>query len=120
LEAEADAGENGEGEERLEGGGEGEESSASQLIELEDRIFDLLRVLGEDVNTQRELDAGLRKVVLGAAAEKKWCGEFWSEGERTLMGKFCGFVEGRLGVLEGAYGRVEMWVRRMEGVERGV
>ena len=95
-----------------------DEEAASQLIEVEDRIFDLLRVLGEDVDMQRELDAGLRKMVVGAAGRRSGGGVM--VGEKILMDRFCWFVEGRLGVLEGGYGRVEMWGRRMEGVERGV
>jgi hypothetical protein len=107
----------GEGEETSEAEGEKEQSPPSPLIPLEDRLFDLLRILAEDVTTQWELDTSLKKLILGAAADKKWYG---SEGEMALMGKFCGFVEGRLGVIEGAYAGLELWVGRMEGVERGV
>jgi hypothetical protein len=107
------------------GGGEGSEGSdgespASPLIELEDRIFDLLKILAGDVDMQRDLDAGLRKLVIGKAGEKMWCGGSNGGEEKTQMDRFCAFVEGRLGCLEGAYGRLEVLGGRMRGVERGV
>jgi hypothetical protein len=82
---------------------------------VEDNIFDLLSLLGEDLKTQRELDDALTRGILRAATEKRWVG---SAGEKTILRKFCRFVEGRVGVLDACYGKVGGFVRRMERVER--
>ena len=104
-------------------GGEGSERGeryGSRLIELEDRIFDLLKILAGDVDMQRELDAGLKTLVIGKAGEKMWIGGSNGGGEKIQMDRFCKFVEGRLGLMEGGYGRLLMLGGRMRGVERGV
>jgi hypothetical protein len=95
---------------------ETEAAAESGMVELEDNIFDLLTLLREDLKTQRELDRHLHDTLLEAAREKKWAG---SPGERSLMRKFVGFVEGRMGALGVTYGKLEGLVGRMEGVERG-
>ena len=91
-------------------------AAESGMLEVEDNIFDLLALLKEDLKTQRELDRHLHDTLLEAAREKKWAG---SAGERSLMRKFVGFVEGRMGALGTTYGKLEGLVGRMEGVERG-
>jgi hypothetical protein len=91
-------------------------AAESGMLEVEDNIFDLLALLKEDLKTQRELDRHLHDTLLEAAREKKWAG---SPGERSLMRKFVGFVEGRMGALGVTYGKLEGLVGRMEGVERG-
>jgi hypothetical protein len=96
---------------------EPETGAESSMVEVEDNIFDLLALLKEDLKTQRELDRHLHDTLLEAAREKRWAG---SAGERSLMRKFVGFVEGRMGALGVAYGRLEGLVGRMEGVESGV
>jgi hypothetical protein len=95
---------------------ETEAGAESGMVEVEDNIFDLLALLKEDLKTQRELDRHLHDTLLDAAREKKWAG---SPGERSLMRKFVGFVEGRMGALGTTYGRLEGLVGKMEGVERG-
>lgn len=95
---------------------ETEAAAESGMLEVEDNIFDLLALLKEDLKTQRELDRHLHDPLLEAAREKKWAG---SPGERSLMRKFVGFVEGRMGALGVTYGKLEGLVGRMEGVERG-
>jgi hypothetical protein len=93
----------------------GKENGEGGEIEVEDGILDLLGLLGEDLRTQRELDRGLKVAVLGACGEKRWGG---SENERIMVGRFTLFIEGRLGVLEGCYGRVEKVVERMNDIIR--
>ncbi len=68
-----------------------------------ERIQELVGILREDLNTQRELDGAFRMGVLGK------CGERWggSENEKIMIQRFVIFVEGRLRVLEGCYGRIE-------------
>ena len=95
---------------------ETEAAAESGMVEVEDNIFDLLALLREDLKTQRELDRHLHDTLLEAAREKNWAG---SPGERSLMRKFVGFVEGRMGALGVTYGKLEGLVGRMEGVERG-
>jgi len=95
---------------------ETEAAAESGMLEVEDNIFDLLALLREDLKTQRELDRHLHDTLLEAAREKNWAG---SPGERSLMRKFVGFVEGRMGALGTTYGKLEGLVGRMEGVERG-
>ncbi|KAE9376370.1 hypothetical protein N431DRAFT_400542 [Stipitochalara longipes BDJ] len=84
-------------------------------VEVEDTLFDLLALLREDLKTQRELDERLRNMLVSESREKRWGG---SPGERSLLRKFVGFVEGRIGALGNAYENVEGLVRGCEGVER--
>jgi hypothetical protein len=87
----------------------------STLIEVEDKIFDLLGLIGEDLKAQRKLDNALTRRILGAATEKRWVG---STGEKTILRRFGRFVEGRMRILDACYGKVEGVMGRMEGVER--
>jgi hypothetical protein len=54
-------------------------------------------------------------MVLAESKEKRWAG---SPGERSLVRKFVGFVEGRMGALGNVYSGVEEVVRGCEAVER--
>jgi hypothetical protein len=91
-------------------------SGTDGAVEVEDNIFDLLSLLKEDLKTQRELDQRLKDALLEAAKEGRWAG---SPGEKSLIRKFAGFVEGRVGALAAVYTRVEEVVATMEEVERG-
>jgi hypothetical protein len=95
------------------GKGKGNEEDAE--VEVEDGILDLLALLGDDLRTQRELDRGLRSAVLGACSEKRWGG---SENEKIMVRRFVLFVEGRLRLLDGCYGRVEKVVGGMGEILR--
>lgn len=81
--------------------GEGKDGEVE--VELDGDMEEVLATLREDLKTQRQLDEGLRKGVLGACGERRWGG---SENERIMVRRFVLFVEGRLGVLEGCYERV--------------
>jgi len=71
---------------------------------VEDKMFDLLSLLGEDLTMQRELDDALTRGIIGAATKKRWVG---SAGEKTILRKCCRFVEGRMGILDACYGKVD-------------
>jgi len=84
-------------------------------VEVEDTVFDLLHLLKEDLKTQKELDDRLRNMLLKESEERRWGG---SPGERSLVRKFVGFVEGRCARLGAVYGRVQSVVGECEGVVR--
>ncbi|KAN0116774.1 hypothetical protein V8E51_002751 [Hyaloscypha variabilis] len=90
-------------------------SSPGEEVVIDDEVFDLLALLKEDLKTQRELDERLQNMVLAESKEKRWAG---SPGERSLVRKFVGFVEGRMHALGNVYSGVEEVVRGCEGVER--
>lgn len=75
-----------------------------------DWVVDMVRDLG----LQRGLDGDVRKGVAERAGEKRWVGNM-SEG--IMMLRFVGFLEGRLGALEGCY---ECIAEVLKGVEEVV
>ena len=84
-------------------------------VEVEDTVFDLLHLIKEDCKTQRELDDRLKGMLIKESSERRWAG---SPGERSLMRKFVGFVDGRCGRMGDVYGKVENVIESGEGVVR--
>jgi hypothetical protein len=63
-----------------------------------------------------DLDGALLLGILGAVWEGRWAG---SSGEKTILRKFEGFLNGRVVVLAGCYRKGGRVLRRGVGVERG-
>ncbi|KAK0104808.1 hypothetical protein ONS95_005076 [Cadophora gregata] len=78
-------------------------------------LGDWVAEMERDLGLQRGLDGDLRKGVKERAGEKRWVGNV-SEG--TMMIRFVGFLEGRLGALEGCYGRIGEVLKGIEEIAR--
>ena len=76
---------------------------------LAEWVGDVVRDLG----LQRGLDGDVRKGVNERAAEGRWVGNV-SEG--IMMVRFVGFLEGRLGALEGCYGCLTEAIKGVEEI----
>ena len=82
-----------------------------------DGLLSSLVTLKDDLSAQEAFDGALGQGIAGPCGEKRFRG---SEGERVVLERFLGFLDGRLKGLGECYGRTRGRVEEIEGLVGGL